>query len=98
MNLYQITSWSHALIRLQVPEEGLYIDATMGNGHDTLFLCQMAGEKGKVLAFDIQEQAFDSYRPASQRTSAKRPGQSVSGKSCIHGQICTAGVSRWDLL
>ena len=29
-----------------------------GNGHDTLFLCQMAGEKGKVLAFDIQEQAL----------------------------------------
>lgn len=58
MNLYQITSWSHALFRLQVPEEGLYIDATMGNGHDTLFLCQMAGEKGKVLAFDIQEQAL----------------------------------------
>ncbi len=58
MNLYQITSWSQALFRLQVPEEGLYIDATMGNGHDTLFLCHMAKEKGKVLAFDIQEQAL----------------------------------------
>lgn len=58
MNLYQITSWSHALFRLQVQKEGFYIDATMGNGHDTLFLCQMAGEKGKVMAFDIQDQAL----------------------------------------
>ena len=54
MNLYQITTWVHELFRLQVKEEGVYIDATMGNGHDTLFLCEMAGEKGKVLAFDIQ--------------------------------------------
>lgn len=34
------------------------MDATMGNGHDTLFLCKMAGETGKVLAFDIQRQAL----------------------------------------
>ncbi len=60
MNLYQITAWSHELFRLQVKEEGVYIDATMGNGHDTLFLCQMAGEKGRVMAFDIQEQALEA--------------------------------------
>lgn len=60
MNLYQITTWVHELFRLQVKEEGVYIDATMGNGHDTLFLCEMAGEKGKVLAFDIQERALEA--------------------------------------
>lgn len=55
---YQITDWSHALFRLQVREEGFYVDATMGNGHDTLFLCQLAGSQGKVAAFDIQEKAL----------------------------------------
>ena len=60
MNLYQITTWVHELFRLQVKEEGVYIDATMGNGHDTLFLFEMAGEKGKVLAFDIQERALEA--------------------------------------
>ena len=58
MNLYQITQWSHELFRLQVQEGGTYIDATMGKGRDTLFLCEMAKETGRVLAFDIQEAAL----------------------------------------
>ena len=58
MKSYQITEWSHELFKLQVNPEGLYIDATMGNGHDTLFLCELAGESGKVLAFDVQEKAI----------------------------------------
>lgn len=33
------------------------IDATMGNGHDTLTLCRLVGELGKVIAFDVQESA-----------------------------------------
>jgi hypothetical protein len=38
----------------------IVIDATCGNGHDTLKLCQLALsiDKGKVYAFDIQEQAI----------------------------------------
>lgn len=35
-------------------------DFTMGNGHDTLFLCQSVGESGHVFAFDIQEKALES--------------------------------------
>ncbi|MGM9567749.1 MAG: class I SAM-dependent methyltransferase [Clostridia bacterium] len=33
------------------------VDATMGNGLDTLFLCRKVGKEGKVYAFDIQETA-----------------------------------------
>lgn len=33
------------------------IDATMGNGHDTLFLCNAVGPSGHVYAFDVQPQA-----------------------------------------
>ena len=36
------------------------VDATMGNGHDTLFLCQLVGENGRVYAFDVQQQAVES--------------------------------------
>lgn len=36
------------------------IDATMGNGHDTVFLCSAVGSSGRVYAFDIQEQAVIS--------------------------------------
>ncbi len=34
------------------------IDATLGNGHDCLFLAQQVGPKGAVLGFDIQKEAL----------------------------------------
>lgn len=36
------------------------VDATMGNGHDTVFLCRAVGPSGRVYAFDVQEQAVMS--------------------------------------
>ena len=38
------------------------VDATMGNGHDTLMLCQIVGENGRVYAFDVQAQAVENTR------------------------------------
>ena len=35
------------------------VDATMGNGHDTLMLCEAVGEGGRVYAFDIQARAVE---------------------------------------
>jgi len=34
------------------------VDATAGNGHDTAWLAQRVGEKGRVFAFDVQEAAI----------------------------------------
>lgn len=62
MRRSQITNWCHEIIRSQIPTGGVYVDATMGNGHDTLFFREMAGEHGKVVAFDIQEAALDATR------------------------------------
>ena len=62
MKQSQITYWCHEIIRSQAEEGGYYIDATMGKGNDTLFLCELAGENGKVLAFDIQQEALDATR------------------------------------
>ena len=36
-------------------KDDIVVDATMGNGHDTLFLAKLAKQ---VYAFDIQEQAL----------------------------------------
>ena len=36
----------------------LMLDATAGNGHDTVFLAELAGEGGMVLAVDRQEEAL----------------------------------------
>lgn len=34
------------------------VDATAGNGYDTLFLAGLVGERGKVYSFDIQNEAI----------------------------------------
>ncbi len=59
---YQITSWCRRLMREHVKEGSLCIDATMGNGNDTAWLCQLAGKSGKVFAFDIQSQAIENTK------------------------------------
>lgn len=56
------TELAHALLRESIREGDLVIDATAGNGHDTVFLAERAGERGRVLAFDLQQQAIESAR------------------------------------
>ena len=62
MKNYQITQWCANFIRQQVTEGDFCIDATMGNGNDTLLLSQLCKTTGKVLAFDIQKQALAATR------------------------------------
>jgi len=38
------------------------IDATMGNGHDTLFMARLVAPHGQVIAFDIQPNAIANTR------------------------------------
>ncbi len=57
MNL-SVTEVAHLYVSHLTDGNGLYIDATLGNGYDTLFLAQRLGEKGKIFAFDIAPQAF----------------------------------------
>ena len=50
---------AHAFLAEVVTKEDVVVDATMGNGHDTLFLAKLAKQ---VYAFDIQEQALNATR------------------------------------
>ena len=56
---FQITSYVQHFVKQQVRKGDLCIDATAGNGHDTLCLCRLTGESGQVLAFDIQQEALE---------------------------------------
>lgn len=40
----------------------IVIDATVGNGHDTEYLANRVGKKGKVYGFDIQELAINNTK------------------------------------
>ncbi|WP_079117300.1 methyltransferase domain-containing protein, partial [Streptococcus pneumoniae] len=47
---------AHDFLAEVVTKEDVVVDATMGNGHDTLFLAKLAKQ---VYAFDIQKQALE---------------------------------------
>jgi SAM-dependent methyltransferase len=40
----------------------LAVDATVGNGHDTVFLAERVGETGRVFGFDVQSEALRRTR------------------------------------
>lgn len=49
---------NHFILKNHIQTNDIVVDATMGNGHDTLFLAQLVGPSGVVHAFDIQETAI----------------------------------------
>ena len=61
-NRYQITSWCKRMLRDHVKTGAFCIDATMGNGNDTQYLCELSGESGHVIALDIQKTALERTR------------------------------------
>ena len=50
-------SMVHEFLKQHVAPGAFCIDATAGEGRDTALLCRLAGESGRVLAFDIQPDA-----------------------------------------
>ncbi len=56
------TALAQEILRPLIQPGDLVIDATAGNGHDTVFLAECVGPTGKVLAFDVQEAALASAR------------------------------------
>lgn len=59
---YLITEYVHEFVASHITAGGLCIDATAGNGNDTIFLCQAVGETGTVIAFDIQFTAVEKTK------------------------------------
>ena len=50
---------SHDIVREVVKTGDTVIDATAGNGGDTVFLAKLVGMQGKVFSFDIQKTALE---------------------------------------
>lgn len=57
----------HEFLKQHVRPGAVCIDATAGKGRDTALLCRLAGETGRVLAFDIQEDAVRQTRDLLER-------------------------------
>ncbi len=62
MNSFSALDIINRVIDENVKEGDLCIDATAGRGNDTLHLCRLVGDSGKVTAFDIQPDAVESTK------------------------------------
>ncbi|WP_262173562.1 class I SAM-dependent methyltransferase [Saccharococcus sp. Marseille-Q5394] len=58
--LHRVLPFSKRLISETVLPGETVVDATAGNGNDTLFLAELVGEEGRVFAFDIQQAALEA--------------------------------------
>lgn len=60
----RLTAIAWEMVRVGLQPGATAIDATAGNGHDTRFLAECVGERGRVFAFDIQPEAIEATRAA----------------------------------
>jgi len=60
--ILDILPFAHAVTRRALRSGDIAIDATAGNGHDTVHLAKTVGEDGCVYAIDIQPQAIRATR------------------------------------
>lgn len=54
--------WAHHYVTHVVLPGDHVVDATVGNGHDTLFLARLVGPEGRVDGFDVQLTAIQETR------------------------------------
>ena len=58
MSAVRVTDIAHSLVSKRLRMGEVAVDATAGNGYDTLALARMVGQKGEVFALDIQSCAL----------------------------------------
>lgn len=83
----RLTELAHRLLAEALGPGGRAVDATAGNGHDTLFLARRAGPTGRVLALDIQ--------PAAVATTRARLDAAGHGPACEVREADHARLAEW---
>ena len=67
----------HHLLSQFVKPGDFVVDATAGLGRDTAYLCRLVGEGGKVLSFDIQQEAVDKTNALLKEKGLSHIGEAV---------------------
>jgi 16S rRNA C1402 N4-methylase RsmH len=62
VKLQRVLQYAQTLLSEAIEKGEVAVDATAGNGHDTLFLAELVGENGHVFSFDIQQQAIEATK------------------------------------
>lgn len=88
MTRIPLTQQIHHILSDSLKEGMNVIDATAGNGHDTLFLASQIGNTGHVYAFDIQQEAIEkSYNRLQEAGLLKRVTLIHAGHELMHEHI-----------
>jgi predicted methyltransferase len=72
MTYFSLVDQSHKILANVIQPGDLAIDATVGNGHDTVFLAEAVGETGAVIGFDVQQQALENTKRILQQKKLQR--------------------------
>lgn len=72
---------------LALKTDSTVIDATCGNGHDTLFLAQLMNGSGHLSAYDIQLQAIHSTEALLTNSLPPAQRQNITLKHTSHEQF-----------
>lgn len=84
---------AHAALREHCSCGDVVLDATAGNGHDTVFLAGLVGGGGLVLALDRQAEALEN----TGRLLARHGLATVGGKACDPaGRVAAVRLIRGD--
>jgi 16S rRNA C1402 N4-methylase RsmH len=84
MKVEGVLPFARTLLRTCCGQGDIVIDATCGNGNDTLFLSRLVGENGHVFAFDIQKLAIENSK---QRLADNNADQNVTFIHASHDEI-----------
>ena len=87
-----LTVLAQEIIRSVLREGDAVIDGTVGNGFDTVFLAEAVGAHGRVIGFDVQQDAIKSTR---QRLAAKSI-TNVDLRLESHRNICRFEANRYS--
>ncbi|MCS7462992.1 methyltransferase domain-containing protein [Paenibacillus doosanensis] len=89
MGFLSILSFAHKLIQERVAPGETVVDATAGNGVDTVFLAKCVGAAGSVHVFDIQEHALEQTR--------RRLAKELTGPAPVHFHLCSHAMLKTQL-
>jgi len=88
-----LTELAQQAVGASLEPGALAIDATVGNGHDTLFLAGRVAPGGRVIGFDIQPRAIEGTRA---RLASAGLGSAATLKLCGHEHMLEQVPDAWS--
>lgn len=85
---------AHDFLAQVITKDDVVVDATMGNGHDTVFLAQLAGQ---VYAFDIQEQALANTQEKLEKLGLQHVQLILDGHQHVNQYVETLKAAIFNL-